>query len=57
VAVEYYDKGCRGGSATSCFMLGVSYETGVGVPADPTYATELYRLACDGGNTDVCNQL
>jgi TPR repeat protein len=45
---------CEAGSADRCRRIGVSYEFGKGVDADPLRATELYEKACAMSDSEGC---
>ena len=42
-AALLYEKGCNGGSALGCSLLGLMYEDGKGVKQDYVKATSLYE--------------
>lgn len=42
---------------SACNNLGVMYAQGIGVARDRALANEMYRRACDGGDTTACNNL
>jgi uncharacterized protein len=48
---------CREGGAEACSALGVMYEIGVGVAANPGRAVALYERACNAGNVRGCANL
>jgi TPR repeat protein len=48
---------CDHGSATSCSILGRSYQLGRGVPLDLARASELLTKACTAGATVACGRL
>jgi TPR repeat protein len=63
-AAERYRQACENGNADGCVNLGIVYAHGLGVPADPARAAQLYSRAaqlyapaCDGGNAHACNNL
>lgn len=50
-------KDCDAGSFSSCYSVGLDYDTGIGVDQDPKLAAKFYRQACDGGVQEACDQL
>ena len=56
-ALYQFSDGCDRGDAASCSALGVIYERGVSVPADPRRAVELFERACSEGNDPGCTNL
>jgi TPR repeat protein len=54
-AVTLYTSGCDFDHGPSCTNLGVAYERGQGVAADPKRATTLYEKACTLGSGVGCN--
>ncbi len=48
---------CQAGDPASCSALGVIYEEGRGVRADPHKAAALYQRACTAGNAVACVNL
>ncbi len=52
-----FEQGCTSGDAGACSALGVLYELGRGVAADPRRAAKLYRMACNQGNGRGCTNL
>jgi TPR repeat protein len=48
---------CNSGDMTACFNLGVQYDQGLGVLADPARAMALYEKACDGRVGAACQKL
>ena len=48
---------CEHGSATSCAILGRSYQVGRGVPKDLARASDLLTKACTAGATVACGRL
>ncbi len=52
--VELLQRACDLGNAGSCFVLGLRYRQGMGVPADPVQAGALIKRACDGGQPIAC---
>ncbi len=48
---------CDHGSATSCAILGRSYQIGRGVPADLARASDLLTKACTAGASVACGRL
>ena len=55
LAVAQYQKACEL-SAKYCFNLAASFHEGV-VEKDLAKAKDLYKLACDAGQPDACNNL
>jgi hypothetical protein len=56
-AVETFSTACALRDTSSCSMLGVAYQIGVGVARNPARARGLYRHACEGGNKRACGNL
>lgn len=52
-----FTRWCAEGDARSCSVLGVMFENGRGVVADPGKAARLYGRACRGGNAPACVSL
>jgi TPR repeat protein len=52
-----FERSCGQGRPEACSALGVVYEIGLGVPADPARAVELYDFACRSGNLHGCTNL
>ncbi|HAU82742.1 MAG TPA: sel1 repeat family protein, partial [Betaproteobacteria bacterium] len=46
-AVEFYEKGCSGGSGYSCLMLGGMYGEGLGVLPNTSKALKFLDMACE----------
>ena len=58
LANAFYRKACAAQHATGCWILGISYSEGEGVPApDKAKAAALYGRACRGGEWRACNAL
>jgi TPR repeat protein len=53
-AKEFYKKGCDGGDAGGCFILGVLYYDGQGVRKSNVKAKEFFGKACDMGDNNGC---
>jgi uncharacterized protein len=56
-AAARFEQACDTGDARSCSVLGVMYEEGKGVAADPARAERLYERACARGNARACTNL
>ena len=56
-AASYFRAGCERGAPMACYNLGDLVDEGLGVPRDRAEATELYRLACDGGADPGCARM
>ena len=57
-AVTAANLACNGGNLAGCAMLGVAYEKGAGgIVKNEAFAAQLYRRACEGGLSDVCDRL
>ena len=54
VAVALFNKACSAGSGEACAYLGFIYDHGVGVGEDEKQAKRFYKLACDLGESDGC---
>lgn len=54
-ATDYLVTGCELRDATSCGVLAIFYNEGVGVEKDASKALELMRRACELGRTDACD--
>jgi len=48
---------CDAGDAGSCAHLGLMYDVGTAVRADPLRASGLFQQACEGGNAPSCGRL
>lgn len=46
--------GCDEGHAPSCYRVGLGYAEGVGVPADPNFASTAFASACEVGHARSC---
>lgn len=53
-AAEYLQAGCDLREATSCGVLAIFYNEGVGVARDVDKALKLMRQACELGRSDAC---
>jgi TPR repeat protein len=51
------DRACNGGNAGACRALGYTVDYGIGGAPDPARAAELYRQACDAGDSRGCHNL
>lgn len=56
-ALALLTRGCDGGHAGSCGLLGFAHASGQGVPQDHAAADVLYERACTGGELDACANL
>ena len=56
-ALRMWTAACAGGDARGCANLGLLYERGLGVEANPVRAADLYRQGCEGGNAEGCTDL
>jgi TPR repeat protein len=57
-AADRFSRECEAlGEVSSCSLLGVLLELGLGVHADHARARTLYRSACDAGNQRACGNL
>lgn len=56
-ARAFWARGCDGGDAESCALLGYACSHGEGGPRDDGLAIELYGRACDGGDAHGCANL
>src|SRR5580698_3895065 len=56
-AFALHDAACKGGDTAACVDLGIDYERGRGVPADPARAVPLYRQGCDAKVAAGCSNL
>lgn len=57
LAVPFFEKGCKEGSARACDGLGDLLKSGKGVPKkDPARARELFEQACNGGHAPACKK-
>lgn len=54
---HYFDKGCQGGHAPSCFTLGQLHQRGRAAQVDVPLARTLYRKSCDLGFGQACTSL
>jgi hypothetical protein len=54
IARTFYDRGCNGGHALSCYSLAIVYETGDGAPKNPELQRTYYQRACKAGNGYGC---
>ncbi|MCB9970357.1 MAG: caspase family protein [Hyphomonas sp.] len=52
-----YIEACDGGIAAGCARLGILFEEGRGVDADPARARLLYQRACAASEADACMRL
>lgn len=53
--IDNHQKACDGGDSMECMTLGYFYARGIGVKKDESKAMNLYKKACNGGITMVCN--
>jgi TPR repeat protein len=51
------DRQCVGGNLEACRNLGILYQSGTGVAANPARAAALFAQACNGNNLAACNHL
>jgi uncharacterized protein len=56
LAVKFFEKGCKEGSAQACFSLGELLKAGKGMPKDPAKAKELFAKACNAGHEKACKK-
>ncbi len=56
-SASVYQSACDGGYAGGCSALGLAYQNGKGVTADPKKAESLFKLACDAGDMAGCTGL
>ena len=56
-AAAHYESECGRGSAEACNALGVLYQSGHHVPADPFTAVVFFESACTGGHAEACSNL
>ena len=56
-AVARYEAECGRGSAEACNALGVLFQSGHQVPADPFTAVAFFESACAGGHAEACSNL
>ncbi len=56
-AIPFLEKGCQGGDGNGCHELGVMFEYGRGVAADPARARAEYAKGCQGHVARSCTRL
>lgn len=55
LAVRLFQQSCALGHAVACNNLGLAYQNGNGVAADPESARDAFQKACSAGFGDGCN--
>jgi len=55
--MKLYEKGCDGGSHSSCVSLAIQLSVGRGVPEDDRRAAQIRRKSCDAGYKAACGAL